>query len=300
MPNRFLSTLCRGAAALLLSVLAACSVVPAQNAALSGAQAQYQSARDNPEVIALAGTELQDGARALEQARSAWSAQAPTREVDHLAFLASKKIEIAQALSQLRQAERTINAAQSQRTETLLSARTQQAENAERAAEQARQLAAAAAVGEAEARQQAELAETRAAELKAQLAALDARQTARGMVVTLGHLLFDSNSDTPKPAAALRLQRLGAFLMDHPQRTALVEGHTDSVGSEQSNQSLSERRAEAVKQALVGYGVAPERLRAQGLGEAFPVASNHTELGRQRNRRVEVILSDESGTIAPR
>ena len=86
----------------------------------------------------------------------------------------------------------------------------------------------------------------------------------------------------------------------YPKRTALVEGFTDSTGSDATNQTLAARRAESVQAALVGMGVTRERIAAKGYGEAFPVASNATTDGRQLNRRVEIVLSDDSGKIAPR
>jgi outer membrane protein OmpA-like peptidoglycan-associated protein len=96
------------------------------------------------------------------------------------------------------------------------------------------------------------------------------------------------------------IEKLAGFLKEYPQRNAMVEGFTDSVGGEGMNQTLSERRADAVRSALVGEGIASDRIAMRGYGEAYPVASNDTSGGRAQNRRVEIVLSDDSGRIAPR
>jgi len=96
------------------------------------------------------------------------------------------------------------------------------------------------------------------------------------------------------------IQRLGGFLKEYPQRKALIEGYTDSTGSDISNVALSGRRADAVMAALLGMGVTRGQLAAQGYGETHPVAGNETSSGRQMNRRVEIVLSDETGVLSPR
>lgn len=292
---------------LALAALQACTSVPIENPNLSAAQAQYQGAQNSPEVTTLAPAELRDAQVAVEQARAAWAKQEKSSEVDHLAYLASKKVAIAQEATRLRLAEQAINDAKGQRQQTLLVARTLDAENAQRNAESAQRTAEAAtaqaqasANATAVARQDAQTAEAQAAQLKQQLAEMDARQTARGMVVTIGDLLFDNNSAVLKSGASSSVQRLGAFLKAYPMRNALIEGYTDSVGSADSNQGLSERRAAAVRTALLETGVVGERLAMRGYGEAFPVGSNQSADGRLSNRRVEVILSDDSGKIQAR
>jgi outer membrane protein OmpA-like peptidoglycan-associated protein len=101
-----------------------------------------------------------------------------------------------------------------------------------------------------------------------------------------------------KPGADLALGRVSDFMKQNPDTKLIVEGHTDSVGSEVSNESLSQRRADAVKAALMSRGVQADRIETIGRGEGFPVASNDTQAGRQQNRRVEIIFSDEAGTFA--
>ncbi len=182
-----------------------------------------------------------------------------------------------------------------------------QAEESQRQAEAARlqseasQRQTAAAQQQADATQQlASDAQARNIALEAQLKDLNATKTDRGMVVTIGDVLFDTNKAELKPGGMRNVEKLAGFFKQYPQRTALVEGFTDSVGSESSNASLSGRRADSVRTAMVDMGVGPERLATHGYGEAYPVAGNENAAGRQLNRRVEIILSDDNGIVAPR
>jgi outer membrane protein OmpA-like peptidoglycan-associated protein len=108
-------------------------------------------------------------------------------------------------------------------------------------------------------------------------------------------LLFDVNSATLKPAAHDEMFRVAKVLNEYPQTTLVVAGHTDSTGAEAYNQTLSERRAEVVRNTLAGNGVNPNRIRTIGYGETKPVASNTTESGRQLNRRVEITIEPIQG-----
>lgn len=129
---------------------------------------------------------------------------------------------------------------------------------------------------------------------------MNAKKTPRGMVITQGDVLFDTNQSQLKSGGERNVQKLAAFLKRYPQRTVMIEGFTDSVGSSSSNQLLSERRASAVGMALTGMDIGRDRVSTQGHGEAYAVAGNDTASGRQLNRRVEIMLSDERGVIAPR
>jgi outer membrane protein OmpA-like peptidoglycan-associated protein len=136
--------------------------------------------------------------------------------------------------------------------------------------------------------------------LEAQLQALNAKKTSRGMVVTFGDVFFDTDQSQIKSGGMRSIDTLANFLNQYPQRKALVEGFTDNVGGDEHNLSLSGRRANAVRTALVDKGVDISRVSTRGYGEAFPVAGNDSAGGRQLNRRVEIILSDDGGVIAPR
>ncbi|SEP76916.1 Outer membrane protein OmpA [Ectothiorhodospira magna] len=129
---------------------------------------------------------------------------------------------------------------------------------------------------------------------------MDMQQTSRGMVLTLGDVLFDSGRADLKPGAARTINRLSEFMAAHPRHTVLVEGHTDNTGDPVFNRRLSLQRAEAVRDALMLRGISPHRVAVRGLASDYPVASNATSLGRQKNRRVEIIISDDTGRIPER
>jgi outer membrane protein OmpA-like peptidoglycan-associated protein len=145
---------------------------------------------------------------------------------------------------------------------------------------------------------QAAVAQTELAGARQELADLQAKQTDRGLVLTLGDVLFDTGRATLKPGADRTIDRLAQALKDNPNTRVMIEGHTDSVGGDEYNMALSERRAEAVADALRSRGVPADRYEAKGLGKDFPVASNDTQAGRQQNRRVEIVFSDASGRFA--
>ena len=170
-----------------------------------------------------------------------------------------------------------------------------EAENARAQAEQARLDAEARA---AEAQRLAAQSEQEKAELRERLreqlnVVLETRETARGLIVNLSDVLFDTDSANLKPGAREKLARVSGILAAHPGLKLEVEGHTDSVGTEEYNQRLSERRAESVRSYLVAQRIDPASVVTLGLGETTPVASNDTAAGRQQNRRVEIIVSGE-------
>lgn len=119
-------------------------------------------------------------------------------------------------------------------------------------------------------------------------------------MVTIGDVLFETGNAQLRAGGMQDVEKLAGFLKRNPQRHVLIEGFTDSVGSESYNVALSERRADAVRRAIVDLGVGRERLRTEGYGEAHPVAGNDSSSGRQMNRRVEIVLSDEAGRVVPR
>jgi len=143
-------------------------------------------------------------------------------------------------------------------------------------------------------------AEARSRQLEVQLKELDAKKTARGLVITLSDVLFDTDQAQLKSGGMRGVQKLAGVLKEYPQRNVLVEGFTDSTGSDSHNQDLSDRRAKAVRTALLDTGIGADRITNRGYGETFPVASNATASGRQLNRRVEIVVSDDGKVIAPR
>lgn len=142
------------------------------------------------------------------------------------------------------------------------------------------------------ARSQTAAALQEAEDLQRQLTELEALSTDRGLVVTLGDVLFETGEASLKGGTTADLDTLAGFLNRYADRTVLIEGHTDSIGSDSSNLNLSQRRADAVMAYLVSRDVVGSRLSASGMGEAHPVASNDAGTGRQQNRRVEVIISN--------
>ena len=138
----------------------------------------------------------------------------------------------------------------------------------------------------------AETARARAAKLQKELTDLQAKQTDRGMVLTLGDVLFDTGRAELKSGAFSTMDRLATFLRENPERMVAIEGHTDSVGGDAYNLALSDKRADSVRTALVSRGIAGTRVTSKGMGESTPVANNATAEGRQRNRRVEIIIAD--------
>jgi outer membrane protein OmpA-like peptidoglycan-associated protein len=150
-----------------------------------------------------------------------------------------------------------------------------------------------------QARLAAERAERDKADLRADLMkqlnlVLETRDTIRGLVVNMSDVLFDTAQSTLKPDARERLMKVANILKTHPELKISIEGHTDSVGTNEYNQGLSERRASSVKSFLALQGVPAQMMTAQGFGEEQPVASNDSASGRQQNRRVELVVSGDT------
>lgn len=305
-------------AAAALAVLTACSSVPADNAQLSEARRDYQMVQATPMAQNFAGAELRQASDALARADEARMRNDSPEAINKLAYLAKQSTAVAREVVRQKTAEMAVTTASAERDRMRLAARTNEADNAKMQADAATMQANAAksradaSMRDANAaNQQADAArrdtadaQARAATLQAQLDAqmkdMDAKQTNRGMVVTLGDVLFDTNRSELKSGGLRSIEKLSSFLKAYPKRSVIVEGFTDSVGSDATNQALAARRSESVQTALVNMGVARERVAAKGYGEAFPVAGNDNAAGRQLNRRVEIVLSDDSGKIAPR
>jgi outer membrane protein OmpA-like peptidoglycan-associated protein len=143
-------------------------------------------------------------------------------------------------------------------------------------------------------------AQLEAEALRAEMEALQAEKTDRGMVLTLGDVLFDTGKAELKSSGERTVTRLSDFMKEYEERRVRIEGYTDSTGADSFNQKLSEDRANAVRQALRNDGIDSSRIEVTGYGEAYPVASNDTSSGRQRNRRVEIVISDENGELQSR
>jgi outer membrane protein OmpA-like peptidoglycan-associated protein len=160
-------------------------------------------------------------------------------------------------------------------------------------AQQAKALAESSATAADLARREADLAAAQADSLRRQLENLQLRQTESGVVVTLGDVLFETGQSELKDEAHSSLVEVVDLLQSEPDKLIRIEGHTDATGTASSNMVLSEQRSNSVLAALVSLGVDSSRITAVGMGEDFPIASNETEEGKSRNRRVDVILLDE-------
>ena len=174
-----------------------------------------------------------------------------------------------------------------------------QKEEADKARQAALEQQHAAEAETEKARQAAAQAEAEKAQLRAQLLAqlnsiLQTRDSARGLIVNMSDVLFDTASSTLKPGAREKLAKISGILLAHPGLTLQIEGHTDSVGTEEYNQQLSERRSDSVRDFLAEQGVPASSMTAKGFGKTQPVASNDTPEGRQRNRRVELVVSGDA------
>ncbi len=262
--------------------------------------AQETAKRKAAEAAVVSATAQRDqvrlAARTAEADAAKRQAAMSQAEVDE----ARRQAAIAQQTAEQQAAALAAASAQAQRDEALIAARQAELEAARQQALIAQQTAEQKAAALEAARAQAERDQAMIAQQEQQLKELDAKQTARGMVITLGDVLFSVNKAQLSSGGVRNVQKLANFLNQYPQRKVLIEGHTDSTGSLSINQPLSERRADAVRTALVGMGISSDRIETRGYADAHPVASNNTAAGRQLNRRVEIILSDDSGNIVPR
>jgi outer membrane protein OmpA-like peptidoglycan-associated protein len=285
------------AAALLL---AACSTTPTTTGELETARANYAQAQGNPMVAKYAPLEMAAATRALDQANTAAARNESLEQIDKLAYVAKQKIASAQEIARAKAAEDQIKDAAAQRDQVRLEARTAEAEAAKRRADQAR-LEAQAAQGQAASAEAATRdAQARADALAAALSDLQAKQTERGIVITFGDVLFNVDQANLTAHGIATAQRLADVLRDNPERTVLIEGFTDSTGSDAYNLQLSQRRAEAVRVALGQMGIDRSRIETRGYGEAYPVAGNATAGERQLNRRVEIVLSEAGRPVTHR
>ena len=254
-------------------LLAACAAAPVKPDGAAEARSKLTQLQSDPNLAGRAPVAVKEADAAVQAAEQP---QADQELGAHKVYLADRKVEIARAQAETSFAEDQRAALSKQREEARLVARTQEADAAHLAAASSAQ---------------------QAAELQRQIDALQAKPTDRGLVVTLGDVLFDTGRANLKVGATSNLSKLVAFLNQYPDRTVAIEGYTDSVGSEDYNQGLSERRADSVKAYLAGQGIGAIRLSALGKGESDPVAGNDSAAGRQQNRRVEVIISNPPAAL---
>ncbi len=281
---------------LALTVLTACSSAPKLASGITDVRAELSALQANQELAVLAPTAITQAEQAVRAAEQPVKDEALS---SHLVFVADRKVNIAWAQAQSRFAEDQHKVLAKARDDARLDSRTREADLAQQDARNARTDAAAARQQTDVAQQQvltakadADNAAQLASELQAQIKLLNARQSERGWVVTLGDVLFDTGKANLKSATSQHLTDLALFLGKYPLRGAIIEGHTDNVGSSGYNQGLSQQRADSVRNFLLGRGIQSGRLSSLGKGEDMPVAGNESVSGRQQNRRVEVIITE--------
>lgn len=271
--NRSYSLLLTAAVA---SLLAACSSTPERIEELEVARAVVPQVEASPRA-GVAAANISEARKSLDRANKLEDSGGRIGDIQFEAQVAARNAQIANEKILTAQANDEIAKGNAERQAVLTEARSAEAQ---RNAEQAR------------------LAQQRASTLEQELADMRAKKTDRGMVLTLGDVLFDTGKATLKPGAYGTVDRLANVLKEAPDRKVMIEGHTDSVGSSEMNQSLSERRAASVQAALLERGVAANQISSLGKGEDYPIASNDDAGGRQRNRRVEMIFTDNQSQVA--
>jgi outer membrane protein OmpA-like peptidoglycan-associated protein len=277
----------------LALALGACATTPPPNASLEMARSAVRSAEADPNVAKYAALDLEAARKDLAIAEDA-AAHRNYADIDQPAYLATEDARIAQAHAATKADDARVASGQVERDQIMLAARTREAENAKQSAANSRAVADVALAQ----RDQATEATSR---VQAELDALKATPTPRGMVLTLGDVLFDTGRSELKSGASRKMDQLAQFLVEHPDRRVQIDGFTDSVGTDSFNEELSQRRADAVRSALISRGVDASRVGTEGYGKSYPVASNTDSGGRQLNRRVEVVIGGNNGTaIAPR
>ncbi|NRF65589.1 OmpA family protein [Aquincola sp. S2] len=295
-------------------LLGACASTPSTPPELLDARAAVRQAESDPAVLAHAALELKKATDTLNRAndllakREAPSAVISTAHVAHaqartaMALAAAKRDEdaIKTAEADRERARADVRTAEAQRARAQASSAQAQANvaNAQAAAAQNRALSAEQLAAQAQA--DAAAAQQRTLILQQRLTDLQAKETERGLLVTLGDVLFEFNRADLRPTAQGQLQKLADFLKQYPDRRVLIEGHTDSVGSAAYNEQLSRRRAEAVASVLTGMGIGPNRVTFTGYGKSYPVADNRTDTNRALNRRVEVYISNNDQPVRMR
>lgn len=304
MNTRYRMTRLASAMALGMGVLSllACQSAMKADPAVGVARAELTDLQSSPQLARHAQSAIAEAEVAVV------AAEKPQKDAavqSHLAYLATNKVRAARALATARSAEDNLKDASTQRDQMRLTARTQEANQAHAQADSARKQTTAAQLETTQANeraasfeQQASSANARNSDLEHELAFLNARKTDRGIVFTLGDVLFATGKSDLRSGAMANFDRLAETLKKQPDRHITIEGHTDSVGSESLNLTLSQKRADAVKDYLVGRGIPTDNISTTGKGESSPLASNDNSSGRQKNRRVEVIIENEATTSA--
>ena len=271
----------------LALTMAACASAPITNPALVNARSAVSTAESDPNVSKYAALDLHTARTELDAAEAAAVAR-DERGITQPAYLATQTARLAQLKASAKANDARVAAGRADRDQIQLNARTKEVDSALLARDQATQKTESANAARDQATQQA-------AALQIEIDALKAKPTDRGLVLTLGDVLFDTGKADLNPGASRNLDQLVQFLTDHPERRVEIDGYTDSVGTDSFNLDLSQRRADTVKSVLVHRGIDSARIVSRGYGKEFGVASNADSGGRQLNRRVEIVIGGTDG-----
>jgi outer membrane protein OmpA-like peptidoglycan-associated protein len=268
--------------------IAGCASTPKSNEALESARSIVQAAEADPNAAKYAAVDLQTAKSDLAVADAAFLKH-DEPAIAQPAYMAAQSARLARLRGAAKADDARVAAGQAERDSIVLAARTNQVDSANRAKDAANRASD-------DAKSARDQATENAARLQAEVDALKAKPTDRGLVLTLGDVLFETGSSTLSSGAARNMDRLVQFLTEHPERMVQIDGFTDSIGTDSFNQDLSQHRADAVRYQLVSRGISATRIATQGYGKEYPVGSNAESSGRQLNRRVEVVIGSDSGT----
>lgn len=264
-------------AGLLGIFLTNCGGTPDVNPTVQKARTAYDKIEGDSLVINHAPEQMEEAKKAVNEVVAAIVNNEDQATVERKLQLAEQRIRIAQTVAELRAAQKDVERRSSElRT---LRERLRKIEREGVAADQIK---------------------LPIEERVQQLTHFQAFKTDRGLVIRFLDLRFSPEKALLTSRVEPPINELADFLSTYPERKVLIEGHTDNTGAASFNKTLSQQRADVVRDALISRGVNPDRIQSVGLGEQYPIASNNTELGRRENRRVEVVISDESGKIPDR
>jgi len=275
--------------------MAGCASMPQSNPTLESARTIVEGAEADPNAAKYAPLDLQTAKNELAAADAAF-ARHDEVGIAQPAYMATQNARLAQLKGAAKADDARVAAGQAERDSIVLAARTNQVDSANRAKDAANRAASDANRATDDAKIARDQATENAARLQAEVDALKAKPTDRGLVLTLGDVLFETGSSTLSPGAGRNMDRLVQFLTEHPERMVQIDGFTDSIGTDSYNEDLSQHRADAVRYQLVSRGISSTRIGTQGYGKAYPVASNSESSGRQLNRRVEVVIGADNGS----
>jgi outer membrane protein OmpA-like peptidoglycan-associated protein len=258
--------------ALVILLVVGCAANQERSGLVEEVRSDFENLASQPQVEQYAPVEYEAAEKEVQIFNQLVEDGADQIDIEHQAYIARTKIDIAEETARLNEAEEYIAQADQTREDVLLNQREQEMQEALQRAE----------------------------ELEQELTDLKSEQTERGLVLTLDSIVFDVDQAELNPGASLTLDKIAEFLRQYENRNIVIEGFTDSTGPTDYNEQLSQHRAESVRQALVARGIDESRIETRGYGERFPVASNEDPSGRQLNRRVEIVISSGAELVQER